>query len=148
VIFEPLDFIARLAALVPKPRVNLTRFHGVFAPNSKYRALVTPAKRGKGNKVKTPNEALNQTPAEKHISMTWAMRLKRVFDIDIETCEKCGGDVRIIASIEDPAVIQKNLAHLDNNATSVATALLPDCRASPTVGLFVTTQLARQIAMN
>jgi hypothetical protein len=28
VIFEPLDFIARLAALVPKPRVNLTRFHG------------------------------------------------------------------------------------------------------------------------
>jgi hypothetical protein len=29
-IFEPLDFIARLAALVHKPRVNLTRFHGVF----------------------------------------------------------------------------------------------------------------------
>ncbi|MBY4728844.1 transposase, partial [Burkholderia contaminans] len=42
----PLDFIARLAALVPKPRVNLTRFHGVFAPNSRHRALVTPAKRG------------------------------------------------------------------------------------------------------
>jgi len=37
VIFEPLDFIARLAALVPKPRVNLTRFHGVFAPNSQSR---------------------------------------------------------------------------------------------------------------
>ncbi|GHL51337.1 hypothetical protein ECZU29_61870 [Escherichia coli] len=34
VIFEPLDFIARLAALVPKPRVNLTRFHGVFAQQS------------------------------------------------------------------------------------------------------------------
>ena len=31
VIFEPLDFISRLASLVPKPRVNLTRFHGVFA---------------------------------------------------------------------------------------------------------------------
>ena len=31
VIFEPLDFISRLVALVPKPRVNLTRFHGVFA---------------------------------------------------------------------------------------------------------------------
>ena len=47
-IFEPVDFIAKLAALVPKPRVNLTRFHGVFAPNSKHRARVTPAKRGKG----------------------------------------------------------------------------------------------------
>src|SRR5437016_2511990 len=41
VVFEPLDFIARLAALVPKPRVHLTRFHGVFAPNSRYRAQVT-----------------------------------------------------------------------------------------------------------
>jgi hypothetical protein len=40
VIFEPLDFIAKLAALVPKPRLNLTRFHGVFAPNSKYRVEV------------------------------------------------------------------------------------------------------------
>ncbi len=40
VIFEPLDFIAKLVALVPKPRVNLTRYHGVFAPNSKYRMQV------------------------------------------------------------------------------------------------------------
>jgi rRNA maturation protein Nop10 len=31
--------------------------------------------------------------------MTWAKRLKRVFNIDIETCSECGGDVRIIASI-------------------------------------------------
>jgi hypothetical protein len=49
VIFEPLDFIARLVALVLKPRVNLTRFDGVFAPNSEHRARVTPAKRSKGN---------------------------------------------------------------------------------------------------
>ena len=143
VVFEPLDFIARLVALVPKPRVNLTRFHGVFAPNSKYRALVTPAKRGKGRKVKSSNEALDQTPAEKHISMTWAMRLKRVFEIEIETCSECGGDVRIIpkalasltgqalASIEDPAVIKKILDYLDDNTPCVTTALQPECRAPP-----------------
>ena len=45
VVFEPLDFIAKLAALVPKPRVNLTRFHGVFAPRNKFRDTVTPGKR-------------------------------------------------------------------------------------------------------
>lgn len=39
-----------LAALVPKPRVNLTRFHGVFAPNSHHRVTITPSKRGKGAK--------------------------------------------------------------------------------------------------
>ena len=33
----PVDFIARLAALVPKLRVNLTRYHGVLAPNHRKR---------------------------------------------------------------------------------------------------------------
>jgi len=42
VIFEPLGFIARLAALVPRPRVNFTRFHGEFSPNGKHRVQVTP----------------------------------------------------------------------------------------------------------
>jgi hypothetical protein len=48
VALEPLDFIARLAALVPPPRRHLTRYHGVFAPNSRLRALITPAGRGSG----------------------------------------------------------------------------------------------------
>jgi len=137
VIFEPLDFISRLASLIPKPRVNLTRFHGVFAPNSKSRAKITPARRGKRKRACFADET-DQTPAEKRASMTWAKRLKRVFNIDIETCDKCGSDVRIIASIEDPAVIQKILAHLDNTARSAVAALLPDCRASPNLpaGLF------------
>ena len=84
VIFEPLDFIARLAALVPKPRFNLIRFHGVFAPNSKHRARVTPAKRGRGGKRLAPGDSDEPTPAERRASMTWAQRLKRVFNIDID----------------------------------------------------------------
>ena len=44
VLFELLDFISRLAALVPKPRAHLSRFQGVFAPNSKHRVRVTLAK--------------------------------------------------------------------------------------------------------
>lgn len=118
VIFEPLDFIARLAALVPKPRVNLTRFHGVFAPNSKHRAQVTPAKRVKGNKPKTSVGSRDQTPAERRTSMTWAQRLKHVFNIDIETCTESGGSVKVIACIEDPVVIKKILTHLMGKALS------------------------------
>ena len=60
VVFEPLDFIARLAALVPRPRVHLTRYHGVFAPHSRWRAEVTPAGRGK------PAAPDLRTPAERH----------------------------------------------------------------------------------
>ena len=64
--------MARLTALVPKPRVNLTRFHGVFAPNSKLRALITPAKRGKGNKRQGSRKTDDCTPAKRHSAMTWA----------------------------------------------------------------------------
>lgn len=112
-VFDPLDFIAKLAALIPKPRVNLSRFHGVFASNSKYRALITPSRRGKGKKCDSANERLDQSPAERRASMTWAQRLKRVFNIDINTCRECGGSVRVIACIEDPVVINKILDHLN-----------------------------------
>jgi len=129
VIFEPLDFIARLAALVPRPRVNLTRFHGVFAPNSRHRALVTPAKRGKGNRAKGSDEP--QTPVERRASMSWSQRLKRVFNIDIETCSECGGTVKVIACIEDPVVIKKILSHLNEKVASAEPDQLPESRAPP-----------------
>ncbi|MEZ5517131.1 MAG: transposase [Gammaproteobacteria bacterium] len=137
VIFEPLDFIARLAALVPKPRVNLTRFHGVFAPNSKHRAAITPSGRGKGSKSKQAvTHHDDKAPAERHAAMTWAQRLKRVFQIDIETCEKCQGPVRIIACIEDPAAIRQILEHLRKKESVDSQAQLPPERAPPQLRLF------------
>ena len=64
----PLDFIARLAALVPRPKLNLTRFHGVFAPNFRYRKRIVPHRsRGKADS--------DQPTAP----MTWMQRLQRVF---------------------------------------------------------------------
>jgi hypothetical protein len=44
-LLEPLDLMARLAALVPPPRMHLTRFHRVFVPQSKLRTVVTPVHR-------------------------------------------------------------------------------------------------------
>lgn len=134
VIFEPLDFIARLAALVPRPRVNLTRFHGVFAPNSKYRALVTPARRGSGNQARVADE--RPTPAQRRASMTWGQRLKRVFNIDIETCRECGGAVKVIACIEDPVVIQRILNHLKEKGEYQDAFRLPESRGPPQTRLF------------
>ena len=62
---------AKLAALVPKPGVNLTRFHGVFAPDSKYRVQVTSEKRGKGSKPKAPDEAQDRILAERRAAMSF-----------------------------------------------------------------------------
>lgn len=129
VVFEPLDFIARLAALIPKPRVNLTRFHGVFAPNAKLREQVTPRRRSKSAETEKPEPA--KTPQQRRVAMTWAQRLKRVFNIDITVCTQCGGPVKVIASIEDPVVIEKILAHIDKEDPQTVVSLLPEPRAPP-----------------
>ena len=63
--------------------------------------------------------------------MNWAQRLKRVFNIDIETCKGCGGGVKIIACIEDPVVIKKLLSHLERKDACHAARRLPPSRASP-----------------
>ncbi len=112
-IFEPLDFIARLAALVPPPRLDLTRFHGVFAPNSPHRARFTPAQR-RGARPTKPTQTEDRTPAEQRSAMRWAKRLKRVFQIDVSTCPSCGGTAQIIARIENPPMIDQILTQLAN----------------------------------
>ena len=111
-VFEPLDFIARLAALVPKPRFHLTQFHGVFAPNSKYRGAVTSEGKEKQPSLPATTEPISDGE-ERRGKMSWAMRLKRVFNIDVTVCRHCQGATRIIACIEDRQVINKILAHIN-----------------------------------
>jgi hypothetical protein len=101
-----------------------------------------------------------KTRAQKHQSMIWAQTLKRVFNIDIETCEQCGGAVKVIASIEKsagkpickanaarrvrkrdvsnahPLVIQKILSHLNTKNDDVVELLPPQSRAPPQISLF------------
>jgi hypothetical protein len=126
VIFEPEDFIARLAALVPKPRAHLTRYHGVFAPASPDRAQVVPGTHASANMSHERGEA---SGTDRRRALTWAQRLKRVFAIDIEVCRRCGGRLRVIASIDDPAVIERILGHLGRDADSAP--LAPPSRAPP-----------------
>lgn len=127
IIFEPIDFISKLAALVPIPRVNLIRFHGLFAPNNKYRDAIVP-----GKKEQATVDTDIKTESEKRIAMNWAMRLKRAFDIDIKTCEVCGGNVKIVACIEAPTVINKILKHLQFLPSNDQLAL-PLNRAPPSI---------------
>jgi hypothetical protein len=103
-----LELLERLAALVPRPRIHLTRFSGVFAPHYKYRAMVVL----KAKKSERAVTDLDQAPAPRSSRISWARLLKRVFNIDINTCSVCQGQMKIIAAIEDPQVIKKILSHL------------------------------------
>ena len=79
-------------------RIRLKRLL-LVPPNSKHRALVTPAKRGKGSIQKEKHISEEKSPAQRRAAMTWGQRLKRVLNIDIETCTECGGQLKVIASI-------------------------------------------------
>ena len=99
IVMSPLEFMQRLAALVPRPRLHLIRFHGVLAPNAKLRALVVPQapEEATGTSELTATEpgCAHGRPAR----ISWARLLKRVFQIDLEHCPNCGGEIKIIAVI-------------------------------------------------
>jgi hypothetical protein len=46
------------------------------------------------------------------VQLSWAKLLKRVFDLDLEHCPNCGGELKIIAAILEQPVIEKILTHL------------------------------------
>ena len=57
IVMSPLEFMQRLAALVPRPKLHLIRFHGVLAPNAKLRARVVPAAAGEDRSASEPAAA-------------------------------------------------------------------------------------------
>ncbi len=71
------------------------------------------AGRGAGGKSSKP--CVEAATAPKHVAMSWAQRLNRVFAIEIETCVRCQGRLRVIASIEEPEVIARILAHWERS---------------------------------
>ena len=114
-VFEPIEFLARLAALVPRPRGNLVRYHGILAPNAKHRSAVVPnpsrrtrRRRTAGHaRVPAPGGDHQDDPAAPTAPMSWMERLRRVFAIDLSICPDCGGRLRVIADVTRPDIIER-----------------------------------------
>jgi len=115
-VFEPLEFLERLAAATPRPETNLLICHGVLAPRAPWRervvvygrvlpeptALAAPLAAG-------PDDAgVKGTPR----AWTWAALMHRAFAIDVLASPHCGGRLRLIATLHDPEVIRKILARV------------------------------------
>jgi hypothetical protein len=122
--FDPQDLIGKLAALVPPPRFNLVRYHGVLAPSANWRSQIAPVglqdefdsencpgcsekegkKGGAGKQQENP-----KIPRQVHLrNYGWAKLMKRVFGYDVLRCD-CGGRMRILCAINPPKAIKKIL---------------------------------------
>jgi len=109
--FTPLDFIARLVALIPPPRMNMIRYHGVFAPNFKGREQIV-------KKTKTKVSRPSDPESHRQARLSWSETLKRVFEIDVTVCPKCNGRMEQIAVIRDKAVARKILESIGERSQS------------------------------
>jgi hypothetical protein len=108
----PMELMERLVALVPRPRVHLTRYHGVLGPHYKHRKQIVPKPPELKVVCQDQDNIDPQQLEQKKKNIPWARLLARVFNIDVETCIKCGDKMKIIAAIEDSKVIRKILEHM------------------------------------
>lgn len=107
--------IEKLVALIPRPRANLTRYHGVFAPASKLRRHVVKeavdraatdlVKRGV---AKQHSEAAKWVMERRRIE--WAELMRRCWHADVLECLRCGGRMKIVATITVASVIDAMLS--------------------------------------
>ena len=112
VVLEPLELIERLVALVPAPRGHLVRYHGVLAGRARWRRLVA---RDRGGAAGATAEADGQVEPSEELRerrLSWAELMKRVFEVDVLECPRCGGRRKLIGVITEGAVVSAILDSL------------------------------------
>ena len=113
-LLSPTELIEKLAALVPPPRRNLIRYHGVLAPAAADRAQIVP-----GPSALTAAEVgCDHDPGDastvgvRRHRVEWAKLLRRVFQFDVTKCDACGGPMKGIAALTERGAIRKYLDHV------------------------------------
>jgi hypothetical protein len=127
-VLSPTELLHRLAALLPKPYLNLTRYAGVFAPNANRRWEVVPVtgsrRRSRAREPLAPH--LVPPPPSDNVEpdpdddaprtvtrIPWAELIRLTFRADVTRCARCiTGTVAVVAFITDPAVVRQILTHL------------------------------------
>jgi len=122
-LLSPHELLEKLAALVPPPRLNLVRYHGVLAPACPDRAQIVP---GPSSLTQTEGCEHADTGGRRVHRVSWAKLLSRVFQYDISVCPSCAGHMKVIAALTQPAAIQAflNAIGLPSRAPPIAPAHL------------------------
>jgi Putative transposase len=104
-ILSPLDFLAEFTQHIPPKGSHIVRYYGVYS--NKSRGM---RKKGEAEPPSQSNACVLQ-PAR--CSQTWAMLIKKVFELDPMACPQCGGEMKLVSFIDPPqeVVIEKILKH-------------------------------------
>jgi len=128
-VFEPLEFLERLAAMTPRPEKNLLICHGLLAARARSRDRVVAYGRVRpgptasaGSPAAGPDSTREKGPLR---AWSWAALMHRAFPVDVLACPHCGSRLRLIATLHDPAVIRKILAHVGRSPSGLSPGPAP-----------------------
>ena len=124
-VFDPVEFLGRLAVLVPRPRINLALYHGVLGPRAAWRAAVVAREVARPGDGTSRTEDLGGQDSQGAVDARppdadprrargrlWADLMRRTFGFDVLACPRCGERLRLIALIDQTSIIQRILRHL------------------------------------
>ncbi len=111
---DALDFLARVIAHIPEPRLHLVRYVGRYsnvARGRRRKGCDLELSTGGPSARERPDGSLS--PAHRQARRrAWARLIQRVYETSPLTCRKCGSEMEIISIILDPEVVDKILNHL------------------------------------
>ena len=126
-LFEPIEFLEKLAAIIPRPAINLVVYHGVLAPHARSRAHVVRYGRPAPD-LHAPEREASPRAAGTPGAWTWAALMHRVLDLDVLACPRCGGRLRVLATVQAPRAARPRPTRARRNhvaRASVALSTLP-----------------------
>jgi hypothetical protein len=114
---DPVAFLARLAVLIPRPRINLVLYYGLLAPRAAWRAAVVASAGSEWSDApawsgRPDADRSNQSGCRHPGAYLWAELMRRTFGIDVLECPRCGGRLRLMALIEQARTVERILRHL------------------------------------
>ena len=130
-LFEPIEFLEKLAAIIPRPAINLVVYHGVLAPHARSRAHVVRYGRPAPD-LHAPEREASPRAAGTPGAWTWAALMRRVLDLDVLACPRCGGRLRVLATVQAPRAVQAILASLARSGAPAPPGPAPPAPAAIT----------------
>lgn len=104
---DPMEFLDRISAFVPYPRLHRRHYYGVFAPNSPLRKKVAASAQKRLDDTVSPPVQEAAKKAEK-ASLTWAKLIARIYEANPLKCT-CGKEMKIVAFVTHTAEIHRIL---------------------------------------
>ena len=107
-ILSALDFLAEFTQHIPPKGSHLIRYYGWYS--NKSRGMRKKAEAEASDE--SSSEAVSSAAAATGSSQTWAMLIKRVYEVDPLSCPACGGQM-VVGFVEPPQrdVIKKIISH-------------------------------------